>query len=460
MLYKITTIAAVAVTVVLAALLGMYYIETIKLGLQVENYKSQVAALNATVERQKAQINTLTSEVDSLQRHVSTLRQYSQDLERQRDELQRQVSTLKLQIQDLEKQRNSLRSELDALRNELDAKIRENEALRSEKRNLERVLERVERDLERITEELNQGPKLVERFKAMLTNIRIDAPQIVDRWTFKRTSRYSGELRPNYYYRWEFYLYAGASTIEVTASPALQISIYRWDEFVKYAAGVSDSPVARGWGRLRFTPRENGTYVVIILNTQYSTVYVDIEITQYETWYFCEEGQRCPRPYVTGPPIAKDFFRLFALYNYWLNNRETFARQVQRQYPDLSTQEAYALSLAALLRSAGFGATPAPAFTTATPGVSFAAISFSKYPLDPISVIVSLTLPTQTNPRDIYNTLFNTLPMGWIHTITIYTGDAFIILVDTYNVYERLDRDESSSYFNIIYIDGYTTLPT
>ncbi|MEM4438892.1 MAG: hypothetical protein QW680_09730 [Pyrobaculum sp.] len=126
----------------------------------------------------------------------------------------------------MERQRNSLRSELDALRNELDAKIRENEALRSEKRNLERVLERVERDLERIREELNQGPELVERFKAVLTNIRIDAPQIVDRWTFKRTSRYSGELRPRWYHYREFYLYAGASTIEVTASPALQISIY------------------------------------------------------------------------------------------------------------------------------------------------------------------------------------------------------------------------------------------
>ncbi|MEM4898081.1 MAG: hypothetical protein QXR18_07770, partial [Pyrobaculum sp.] len=214
---KIVLIAAVAVIVVLSLLLAMY--------------QSQVAALNAMVERQKAQINMLTSEVDSLQRQVSTLRQYSQDLERQRDELQRQVSSLKLQIQDLE------------------------------------------RDLERIREELNQGPQLVERFKAMLNNTRIDAPQIIDRWTFKRTSRYSGELRPNYYYRWEFYLYAGASTIEVTASPALQISIYQREEFVKYAAGVSDSPVARGWGRLRFTPRENGTYVVVVLNTRYSTVY-------------------------------------------------------------------------------------------------------------------------------------------------------------------------------------------
>ncbi|MEM4964847.1 MAG: hypothetical protein QXT13_11950 [Pyrobaculum sp.] len=272
---------------------------------------------------------------------------------------------------------------------------------------------------------------------------------------------YSGELGPNYYYRWEFYLYAGASTIEVTASPALQISIYQREEFVKYAAGVSDSPVARGWGRLRFTPRENGTYVVVVLNTRYSTVYVDIEITRYETWYFCEEGQRCPSPYVTGPPIAKDFFRLFALYNYWLDNRETFARQVQRQYPDLSTQEAYALSLAALLRSAGFGTTPAPAFATATPGVSFAAISFTKYPLDPISVIVSLTLPTQTNPEDIYYTFYDILPKGLMYTVTIYSGDAFIILVDTYNVYKVIDRgDKLLASFNIIYVDGYTTLPT
>ncbi|MEM4438891.1 MAG: hypothetical protein QW680_09725 [Pyrobaculum sp.] len=53
MLYKITTIAAVAVIVVLTALLAMYHTETVRLKQLVENYESQVANLNAEVERDK-----------------------------------------------------------------------------------------------------------------------------------------------------------------------------------------------------------------------------------------------------------------------------------------------------------------------------------------------------------------------------------------------------------------------
>ncbi|MEM1903611.1 MAG: hypothetical protein QXW44_08035 [Pyrobaculum sp.] len=441
MLYKVTTIAAVAVIVVLAALLGMYHTETVRLNQLVENYKSQVANLNAEVERQKIYIVTLTSERDDLQRQVSTLKRNLQDLEKQRDDLQRQVSTLTQRLNAITAENEARKQRIEKLENEMAALVKDIQAIRAE---------------------LNKAPELVEKYASMLKNIRLDPPvQITDSWTFVNKYSYTATLHFLSYEDLTISMYANATTVEVRAHTTLgrlPITIYRWirDPFFLYWREL----VVSGNGSLTFTPRANGTYVIVIRSNSILPVRAHIEITRHERWHFCEDGQTCPRPHVTGPPVARELFKFFALYNYWLNERERLARQVRSKYPNLTIEEAYALSLAALLKSAGFGTSHTSASTTATSDVSFAAISFSREPLNPVSVIVSVAINTQTDPSDIFYTLYNRLPAGWLNVMTIYDNNTFRILVDTYNVHKVLDRGETlSSAFNVVYIDGYTTLP-
>jgi hypothetical protein len=169
-------------------------------------------------------------------------------------------------------------------------------------------------------------------------------------------------------------------------------------------------------------------------------------------------------PYVVGTPgtPSRDFFRLFAIYNYWLENRRQLAEAVMRQLRvtafspqqqlQLDTQTLYALSLAALLKNAGFD-------------VSFAAIGTSwSDPFDADSIIPVVRFNSLRNPNATFSDMFSIIKQVWMHVMSTsrssYVGYDFYVIIDTYNVVKAVDRQlDTTTYFNVIYIDGLTELP-
>ena len=163
---------------------------------------------------------------------------------------------------------------------------------------------------------------------------------------------------------------------------------------------------------------------------------------------------------------SRDFFRLFAIYNYWLENRRKLADEVMRQLRatvsvtafspqqqlQLDTQTLYALSLAALLKNAGFD-------------VSFAAIGTSwDDPFSANSIMPVVRFNSLRNPNATLNDMYDKINMGWMHYMSewrsSYVGYYFNVIIDTYNVVEAVDRQLSTTTpFNVIYVDGVTKLP-
>jgi hypothetical protein len=163
---------------------------------------------------------------------------------------------------------------------------------------------------------------------------------------------------------------------------------------------------------------------------------------------------------------SRDFFRLFAIYNYWLENRRQLADEVMRQLRapvsvtafslqqqlQLDTQMLYALSLAALLKNAGFD-------------VSFAAIGTSwDDPFSANSIMPVVRFNSLRNPSDTFGNMFKEINMGWMHYMYQWrssdVGYYFNVVIDTYDVVRVVDRRLSTrSTINVIYVDGVTKLP-
>jgi hypothetical protein len=163
---------------------------------------------------------------------------------------------------------------------------------------------------------------------------------------------------------------------------------------------------------------------------------------------------------------SRDFFRLFAIYNYWLENRQQLADEVMRQLRatvsvtafspqqqlQLDTQTLYALSLAALLKNAGFD-------------VSFAAIGTSwDDPFSTNSIMPVVRFNSLRNPNATLNDMYDKIERGWMHVMwtsrSSYVGYDFYVVIDTYNVVEAVDRRlGTTTTFNVIYVAGLTKLP-
>ena len=437
-------LALAAVAVVLGALLALYHGENVKLKNENAAYKAQVDALTGEVASYKRQVSELNQKVESLERDRDFLTKRVADLEQQREALNRRVS-------DLEKLRDMLQQEIRSKDQVIQQLERQRTQLTNEVNSLRSELTSLRRELQHIRSTISEGKSLVERYREVLENIRITAPRVEDSWTFTYVYTTSVTLFPNYY-TWQDWQLDVFTTLEVVATANVYIRILSAD-------GQS---VAEGWRRVTYRPRANGTYVVVLWNRNDYTLFLTYTITLSKTVYFCEAGARCTRPYVTGPPEARELFKLFAIYNYWYNNRDTLVQQIKRQYPDIPTQDAYALSLAALLKSAGFGARGGgPHFLYTTPtDVVLAAIGRG-IPRDlfkPIGVIPGIYINARTL-YDLVRQYFNTLaitPMS-IRWISDTTG--LILLVDTYNVYTTDIGKENIVPFNVIYVEGYTELP-
>ena len=169
-------------------------------------------------------------------------------------------------------------------------------------------------------------------------------------------------------------------------------------------------------------------------------------------------------PYVVGTPgtPSRDFFRLFAMYNYWLENRQQLADAVMRQLRvtafspqqqlQLDTQTLYALSLAALLKNADFN-------------VSLAAIGTNwSDPFSANSIMPVVRFNSLTSLNATFYDMFDKIKQVWMRVMTLpsssYVDNDFYVIIDTYNVAMAVDRRlDSTTPFNVIYVDGVTKLP-
>ena len=317
------------------------------------------------------------------------------------------------------------------------------------------------------------GYDLVQQAKALLNKITLNAPQVNDVWTFTRTYTYNSSLRSGYYRYRELSLYS-YQTVEVSTSAPLYIAFFTPDQYEVWRRGSGGTPLASGRGHVKFTPPNDGTYVLVIYNDLGRDVEYQVTYRYFETWRYSDylliavrEGDAREAYVVVTPGTpSRAFFRLFAIYNYWLENRRQLADEVMRQLratafsPQLQlrldTQTLYALSLAALLKNAGFD-------------VSFAAIGTSwDDPFDASSIIPVVRFNSIINPNATFSDMFNKINMGWMHVIWEWRERrlfnvvtySFYVVIDTYNVVEVVDRQlDSKTPFNVIYVDGLTKLP-
>jgi len=207
------------------------------------------------------------------------------------------------------------------------------------------------------------GYDLVQQAKALLNKITLNAPQVNDVWTFTRTYTYTYNPLPSgYSYHLDLSLYS-YQTIEVSADNLfITFAFYTPDRYEAWRKRSGNPlewvPLAFGAWRVKFTPPSNGTYVLEI--SSFGNVdRFQVTYRYSETWHYYDIVPPKPvRPYIVGTPgtPSRDFFRLFAIYNYWLENRRQLADAVMRQLRvtafspqqqlQLDTQTLYALSLA------------------------------------------------------------------------------------------------------------------
>jgi hypothetical protein len=213
-------------------------------------------------------------------------------------------------------------------------------------------------------------------------------------------------------------------------------------------------------------PPRDGTYVLVIHNNLARDVgNFKVTYQYFKTWHYYDSVPPNPAsPYIVGTPgmPSRDFFRLFAIYSNWLENRQRLANEVMHQLRtsvsstqlQLDTRMLYALSLAALLKNAGFD-------------VSFAAIGTRwDNPFDVDSFVPVVRFRSSRNPNATFYDMLNKLgdDINWIHVMTLskssYDGYDFYVIIDTYNVVEKVDRQLSTmTPFNVIYVDSATELP-
>ena len=400
-------------------------------------------------------VNYLTHQLEG---NLSILQKTAQQLA----ETQKQLQDTQNQLEHTQKQLKDAQAQLGQAGYQL-------ALLETQKNQLVNQLTQLNATYQQLRNKVYAGHDMAQQAKALLNKITLNAPQVNDVWTFTRTNTYYRSLRSGYYRYGELSLYS-YQTIEVSTSASLYLAFFTPDQYEAWDRGSGGTPLTSGRGYVKFTPPSNGTYVSAIFNNLgYDVGKFQITRRYLETWRYYDIVPPKPMtPYVVGTPgtPSRDFFRLFAIYNYWLENRRQLADEVMRQLRatvsvtafssqqqlQLDTQTLYALSLAALLKNAGFA-------------VSFAAIGTSwDDPFNADSIIPVVRFNSLRNPKATFDDMFNKINMGWMHVMSTsrssYVGYDFYVIIDTYNVVKAVDRQLSTTtYFNVIYIDGLTELP-
>jgi len=456
-------IAGLVVSLLLAAVFAVLwfgaYEDNNLLTNQVKYLTHQLEGNLSTLQKTAQQLAETQKQLQDTQNQLQDTQNQLKDAQARLAETQKQLQDAQNQLEQTQKQLRDAQAQLSQARSQL-------ALLETQKNQLINQLTQLNATYQQLRNKVYAGHDMVQQAKALLNRITLNAPQVNDVWTFTQTYTYTYNPLPSgYFYHFDFSLYS-YQTIEVSTSESLYIAFFTPNQYEAWRNGYGGTPLASGRGYVKFTPPNNGTYVLVIYNDLgYGVDEFQITYRYFETWHYYDGFPLNPvTPYVVGTPgtPSRDFFRLFAIYNYWLENRQQLADAVMRQLSatafspqqqlQLDTQTLYALSLAALLKDAGFN-------------VSFVAIGTSwSDPFGADSIVPVVRFYSLINPNATFNDMFNKINTGWMHVMTTsrssYVGYDFYVVIDTYNVVKAVDRQlGTTTPFNVIYVDGVTKLP-
>jgi biopolymer transport protein ExbB/TolQ len=460
---NIGLIAGLVVSVLLAAVFAVLWFgaqeDNKLLTRQVIYLTQQLQGNLSLLQKTSQQLAETQKQLQDTQKQLQDTQNQLRDTQARLAETQRQLQETQNQLEQTQKQLRDAQAQLSQARSQL-------ALLEAQKNQLVNQLTQLNATYQQLRNKVYAGHDMVQQAKALLNKITLNAPQVNDVWTFTRTYTYTYNPLPSgYFYSLDLSLYS-YQTIEVSTSESLYIAFFTPNQYEAWRNGYGGTPLASGRGYVKFTPPNNGTYVLVIANDLGRDVgKFQITYRYFETWHYYDGFPLNPvRPYVVGTPgtPSRDFFRLFAIYNYWLENRRQLADAVMRQLRvtafspqqqlQLDTQTLYALSLAALLKNAGFD-------------VSFAAIGTSwDDPFSADSIMPVVRFHSLRNPNATFYDMFDKIDMGWMHVVSTsrssYVGYDFYVIIDTYNVVKAVDRRlDTTTPFNVIYVDGLTKLP-
>lgn len=459
--YLIALVLSILVAALFAAL---WY------GAYTENTYLQKALDETRAENQqlKTEVKSLSDQLNAKSRELSDTLLKLQEAQKQLEEKTQQLTEVQSQLDKARQDLATTRAELDRARAELANAKSQIADLTTRVSLLRAELERLNATYQRLSQMVYGGKNMVDTANNLLSRIQLTAPNVGDTWNFEIIYRFEQlTLQSGYFTRWEleFTIY---DNVEIETTESIWLAVFTPSEFEKWRNGYDAKSLTEGRGYLRFTPLANGTYIIVLYNNLGRDVIFDLTYRRWVTWTYYDIVPPNPRrPYVVGSPLipAREIFKMFAIYNYWYNHRHELAEairgQLQRGYAfsagdlNLTRDVLYALSLAALLKSAGLE-------------VSFAAISTSwKEPLRPASIVpvVKFTSPISTPLlNNTYNIMYEVIePIGWIHTMWWHSrdvwGQVLYVLLDTYNVIERVDYGRKTTVpFNVIYVPEVTRL--
>jgi len=409
-------------------------------------------------------LQKIAQQLAETQKQLQDTQKQLRDAQSRLAETQKQLQGAQNQLEQTQKQLRDVQAQLSQARSQL-------ALLETRKNQLIDQLTQLNATYQQLKKKVYAGYDLVQQAKALLSNIAtfptaIFLLQVKDEWTFMRTHTYMyNHLPSGYFYHHDLYLYKHQIVMVSTSEP-LYIAFFTPDQYEKWRMGRGGTPLWSDYGRIMFMPPRDGTYVLVIHNNLARDVgNFKITYQYFKTWrYYDSVSPNLASPYIVGTPgtPSRDFFRLFAIYSYWLESRQQLANEVMHQLRtsvsstqlQLDTRTLYALSLAALLKNAGFD-------------VSFAAIGTSwDNPFDANSFVPVVRFRSSRNPNATFYDMFNKLSgdINWMHVMTLskssYDGYDFYVIIDTYNVVETVDRQLSATTpFNVIYVDGVTELP-
>jgi len=461
-------IVGLVVSVLLSAVFAVLWFnayEDNKLLTRKVNYLTQQLQGNLSLLQKTSQ------QLDETQKQLQDTQKQLQDTQKQLRDTQARLAETQKQLQDAQNQLEQTQKQLRDAQAQLSQARSQLALLETQKNQLINQLTQLNATYQQLRKKVYAGYDLVQQAKSLLNNIAtfpiaIFLPQVKDEWTFMRTYTYTYDHLPSgHFYHYDLYLYKH-QVVMVSTSKSLYIAFFTPEEYEKWRMGRGGTPLWSNYERIIFMPPRDGTYVLVIHNNLARDVgNFKVTYQYFKTWRYYDSVPPNPAsPYIVGTPgtPSRDFFRLFAIYSNWLENRQQLANEVMHQLRtsasstqlQLDTRTLYALSLAALLKNAGFD-------------VSFAAIGTSwDNPFDANSFVPVVRFRSSRNPNATFYDMFDKLSsdINWMHVMTLskssYDGYDFYVIIDTYNVVEKVDRQLSTMVpFNVIYVDGATELP-
>jgi hypothetical protein len=465
---NIGLIAGLVVSVLLAAVFAVLWYgayEDNKLLTRKVNYLThQLEGNLSLLQKTSQQLAETQKQLQDTQKQLQDTQKQLRDAQARLAETQRQLQDAQNQLEQTQKQLKDAQAQLSQARSQL-------ALLETQKNQLVNQLTQLNATYQQLKKKVYAGYDLVQQAKSLLNNIAtfpiaIFLPQVKDEWTSMRTYTHMYDHLPSgHFYHYDLYLYEHQIVV-VSTSESLYIAFFTPEQYEKWRMGRGGTPLWSDYGRIMFMPPRDGTYVLVIHNNHARDVgNFKVTYQYFKAWHYYDSVPPNPAsPYIVGTPgtPSRDFFRLFAIYSNWLENRQQLANEVMHQLRtsvsstqlQLDTRMLYALSLAALLKNAGFD-------------VSFAAIGSSwDNPFDVDSFVPVVRFRSSRNPNATFYDMLNKLgdDINWIHVMTLskssYDGYDFYVIIDTYNVVEKVDRQLSTmTPFNVIYVDSATELP-